>query len=186
VLTLRELRRLVMSMTEEDLLRQLGPFVLIQRPPEPEAAAATRMMGLPPSARTTQVARSERVTTQALSILFEFDDLRVATLPPVDGEGALSVGRLPDCDLVLDDASVSKRHAALRWESAAGLCTLEDLGSTNGTFLNAATRLRGPVALRDGDIVSFGEVPFWYLITSTLYARLRDLSATRRGGLHSG
>jgi hypothetical protein len=185
VLTIRELRRLVISLSAGEFHRQLGPFVLIQRPKEGQTPTGTLLMGVPMNAQQTMMARAEKVERDALSMLFQFEDLTVATLPPFDG-AALSVGRQLDCDLVLDDPSVSKRHASLTWDPEKAHCMLEDVGSTNGTFLNAAIRLKRRVALRDGDIVSFGEVAFWYLLSGTLHARLRDGSGLARVGARSG
>jgi hypothetical protein len=68
-----------------------------------------------------------------------------------DGE-SLVVGRDPGCELVIEDPRVSKRHAQLRWSGDGW--TLEDLGSKNGTAVNA-TPVEG-AALHDGDAISFG------------------------------
>ena len=46
----------------------------------------------------------------------------------------LTIGRLPECDITLNDANVSRRHAQLR--RTATLVYLIDLGSTNGTLVN--------------------------------------------------
>ena len=79
-----------------------------------------------------------------------------------DGENIL--GRGTDSLVWIDAQSVSRRHAVLN--VAAGLATLEDLGSKNGTFVNGI-RLSSPVALRDGDELRVGSVP----MTLTIYAR---------------
>jgi DNA-binding winged helix-turn-helix (wHTH) protein len=71
-----------------------------------------------------------------------------------DGENIL--GRGTDSLVWIDAQSVSRRHARL--VIAAGLATLEDLGSKNGTFVNGI-RLNAPVALRDGDELRVGSVP---------------------------
>ena len=129
-------------------------------------------MGFPASAARTQVVKADQVSSGALSLLFQFDDLVVATVPPLNGVDALTVGRQPDSDLVLDDPSVSKRHAMLRWDDAASRCTIQDTESTNGTFLNASIRLQGETTLKNGDILSFGELQYWFLLTPTLYTKL--------------
>jgi hypothetical protein len=45
-----------------------------------------------------------------------------------------TIGRTPDCDIFLDDVTVSRRHAIVA-QGPEGF-TIEDLGSLNGTFLN--------------------------------------------------
>jgi pSer/pThr/pTyr-binding forkhead associated (FHA) protein len=178
VLTVKELERLSQSLKPEQFRKQLGPFVLIQRPPNEqrpkqhaEPDEVTNPFG---EEESTSVARPNAMSDGTLALLFQFDTLEVTTLPPMEGSEELTVGRLPDCELVIDDASVSKRHAVLRWDAAKSLAIVHDLGSTNGTFINAGPRLKTDWALQDGDIVSFGEVPFWFLLTATLHTKLRQ------------
>ena len=68
--------------------------------------------------------------------------------------GQLIVGRDPSCDIVLDDPSVSRRHA--RVFLAEGRVYLEDLGSQNGTMVNGAA-IHMPCQLRSGDELAAGE-----------------------------
>ncbi len=70
-----------------------------------------------------------------------------------DGE-VITVGRETGNDLVAADAEVSRHHARLVREGEGYL--LEDLGSTNGTFLNGR-RLISPQAIGDGDLINLGE-----------------------------
>ncbi len=69
--------------------------------------------------------------------------------------GEIFVGRASDGDVVLDDPSVSSRHARIERSEDGGV-VLEDLGSTNGTTVNG--RRVGSVRLRSGDRIVFGEV----------------------------
>lgn len=64
------------------------------------------------------------------------------------------VGRVADADVMIDDSTVSRRHAVLR-TSEEGDLELEDLGSSNGTKLNG-NPIEGALTLQDGDLVSFG------------------------------
>jgi predicted component of type VI protein secretion system len=64
------------------------------------------------------------------------------------------LGRDVNNDVVINDAEVSRKHARLTMQ--AGAYVLEDLGSTNGTFVNGQ-RLMGPHILRPGELVLFGE-----------------------------
>lgn len=63
------------------------------------------------------------------------------------------LGRSPEADLVLDDDTVSRRHAVLRGGREA--IEVEDQGSSNGTSING-NQMVGALSLLDGDLVSFG------------------------------
>ena len=63
------------------------------------------------------------------------------------------IGRSPDCDVFLDDVTVSRRHAVLVDEG--GRFSIEDQGSLNGTFVNRARIDR--VELENGDEVQIGK-----------------------------
>jgi Protein of unknown function (DUF3662)/Inner membrane component of T3SS, cytoplasmic domain len=67
--------------------------------------------------------------------------------------GGAVIGRSRDCDIVLDDAGVSRRHARLH--PAAGGWALEDLGSTNGVRLNEE-ELRDTMPVHPGDQIEIG------------------------------
>jgi hypothetical protein len=64
-----------------------------------------------------------------------------------------TIGRSRDCEIVLEDSGISRRHAEIR--PAVGGWTLEDLGSTNGVRLNGRT-LKGAQPLSAGDRVELG------------------------------
>jgi FHA domain-containing protein/zinc ribbon protein len=64
-----------------------------------------------------------------------------------------TIGRSPDCDIFLDDVTVSRNHAVLL--EAGGEYTVEDQGSLNGTFVNRK-RIDG-APLREGDELQVGK-----------------------------
>lgn len=64
------------------------------------------------------------------------------------------VGRDPGADVVIDNPSVSRNHAELRQEG--GDWVLEDLGSSNGTFLHG-DRIEEAAGLEPGDEIGFGK-----------------------------
>jgi hypothetical protein len=64
-----------------------------------------------------------------------------------------TIGRSRDCDIVLEDSSVSRRHAELR-PGGAGW-TIDDLGSTNGVRVNGLT-VHGAHEVQTGDRIEIG------------------------------
>jgi predicted component of type VI protein secretion system len=66
----------------------------------------------------------------------------------------VTLGRDITNDIVINDPEVSRHH--MRLTRGAGSYTLEDLGSTNGTFVNGQ-RLTGAKPLNNGDMVGLGE-----------------------------
>jgi hypothetical protein len=76
------------------------------------------------------------------------------SMPRAEGAGEVTFGRAPTCTIsVLDDAFVSNLHA--RFFHAEGVSWVEDLGSTNGSYLNGA-RFVGAEPIGKGDRVQFG------------------------------
>lgn len=65
----------------------------------------------------------------------------------------ITIGRLPECTISINDSNISRNHAEIR----AGIATyvVADLNSTNGTLVNG-TKIIGQHNLSDGDIISFG------------------------------
>lgn len=70
--------------------------------------------------------------------------------------GVTTIGRAPECDLRLDEPGMSRVHARLL-PTEDGLL-LEDLGSTNGSFVNGKRVLRGEA--RAGDEIGFDTLRF--------------------------
>ena len=65
------------------------------------------------------------------------------------------VGRSPTAQIIINEASVSRQHA--RFMVMGEQVTLEDMGSSNGTFVNDV-RTQAPVLLKDSDIIRLGTV----------------------------
>jgi hypothetical protein len=93
------------------------------------------------------------------------------TLPPDLGNTEVevdmkrfSIGRTPENDLVIEDSSLSRRHALI--EKVDGRFNLSDCGSSNGTLVNGRA-VTGMTELRDRDVLTFGGV-------SDIVVRLQD------------
>ena len=84
-------------------------------------------------------------------------------LPPSSfvGDRYFTIGRGSDCNITLQDGSVSSHHAVLALEK--GALWLRDLGSTNGLLVN---ELRvTSAALEHGDVVRIGATDLRYLLS---------------------
>jgi hypothetical protein len=71
----------------------------------------------------------------------------------------ISIGRAPQCEVVLDDRNISRMHCRL--DLSHGLVTVTDLGSMNGTFLNGA-RISGTARLDPGSSLKIGPYTLEY------------------------
>lgn len=118
------------------------------RPPVPASVGATVA-----PAPATRVAPPPRAMAPALG-------LRVVEPATLAGgrfalAGECTIGRAPTCDIVLDDTYVSQVHARLL--PAPDGWVVEDLLSTNGTYVNRA-KVTAPIPLRAGDRLQVGNV----------------------------
>ncbi|HET9656141.1 MAG TPA: FHA domain-containing protein [Kineosporiaceae bacterium] len=69
------------------------------------------------------------------------------------GQATILIGRAPECTLVLEDDYASNRHARFTYNQ--GVWMIEDLGSTNGTFLGRS-RIETPTPVEPGVSVRIG------------------------------
>jgi hypothetical protein len=79
--------------------------------------------------------------------------LRYEGRSAVLGSQGAAIGRSRDCDVVLSDENVSRRHAEVR--PSGGSWIVKDLGSTNGVKVNGR-RIQGPQSLKPGDTIELG------------------------------
>jgi len=138
--------------TDERL--RLGEFGIQARLVQPAAAAEE-----PPApgahGRTMVYSAADRLAEP----LREPDPRRRTARVRVDGRTAIVgsqgavLGRSRDCDIVLDDANVSRKHAEVR--PSGGSWIVRDLGSTNGVKVNGR-RIQGPQSLKRGDAIELG------------------------------
>jgi pSer/pThr/pTyr-binding forkhead associated (FHA) protein len=77
-----------------------------------------------------------------------------------------TMGRASGADFVVDAALVSRVHCRLTLNAEGGRLEIEDLGSTNGTFVNGRkVGKSGKTILKDGDKLTVGRVQF--MVSST-------------------
>ncbi|WP_158895200.1 FHA domain-containing protein [Amycolatopsis anabasis] len=73
-------------------------------------------------------------------------------------QGITTIGRSRDCDIVLEDVTVSRQHAEIRHEQ--GQFVIRDCGSLNSTYLNRSPVREAPLA--EGDEVWIGKFRLAY------------------------
>jgi pSer/pThr/pTyr-binding forkhead associated (FHA) protein len=86
--------------------------------------------------------------------------IELVAIEPADQAGRryplgdeITVGRAAGCQVTVDDTYVSQLHA--RVFTRDGQVLVEDLGSTNGTYLNRS-KVSGPMAMQKGDRLQIG------------------------------
>ncbi|HUA12022.1 MAG TPA: DUF3662 and FHA domain-containing protein [Solirubrobacteraceae bacterium] len=141
--------------TDERL--RLGEFGIQARLSAPPERAAARPAPAPEAGHTMIYSASDRVGGAAREARSRpraprallVGDGRTLVVPP---SGAV-IGRSRQCDIVLDDAGVSRRHAEIVPQGGAWI--LRDLGSTNGVLVDGAT-VSGEHRLADGERIALG------------------------------
>ena len=130
-----------------ELRRALG-----DHPKEPVFIRTVHGTGFAFAAEAVDVAAPSSAKTPPLRCWLMWNERRFV-LP----EGVSLIGRDPRCDVWLDASRVSREHARIAVDGSRDLVTIEDVGSTNGTFVGKA-RVTAPTALRDGDRLEIGSV----------------------------
>jgi pSer/pThr/pTyr-binding forkhead associated (FHA) protein len=106
----------------------------------------THAGGSTPARRPTEVVCLRGLSPRVAGQMFAIDNVKI-------------VGRSPRCDVVLDDASVSRTHAVLAPEPDGGSLHVSDMGSGNGTWVNDV-RITGRAVVSSGDRLNIGRLAF--------------------------
>ncbi len=117
---------------------------IVEMRPEAPARASRQTRSAPPPKRASKKLPRKAVIVEGASKSGKSFDLN----------GELVLGRGERCHIVLDDTYVSNVHA--RIFDKDGRVLVEDLGSTNGTYLNRR-RITSPMELHRGDQVKVGK-----------------------------
>ena len=120
---------------------------------EPVSAVGARLAGLPPAANDGVGVTAVRAALPRY-VLRTVSGTGFGRNYPVAGPTV--IGRAPECSIRLDEAGISRMHARLL-PTDAGV-QLEDLGSTNGSFINGKRVLAGEA--RIGDEIAFDTIRF--------------------------
>ena len=117
------------------------------------ASAEERGTAAPEGRRAARAAGGRAARKGPSRLVVTAGPLAGTTLP-LRPAGTL-IGRSPECALVLDDDYASGRHARI-YQSDGGAWMVEDLRSTNGTYLGA-TRLTEPREVAAGSVLRIGQ-----------------------------
>jgi len=141
---------LVLQLTRAGFLALLWLFVLAAlRVVKSDLYAASGLRAALPPRRGASAPRRGRAARQLIVTHGALTGTRVA----LDGRPIL-IGRADDSTLVLDDDYASTRHARLSF--SGGEWFVEDLGSTNGTYLDRA-KVTGPTRVPPGVPIRIGK-----------------------------
>lgn len=102
------------------------------------------------AAKRSKLSLRQRRSTASTIVLVEPLEVAGAAYPVT---GSLTIGRAAGCEITLDDTFISQLHARVSM-SESGV-VVEDLGSTNGTYLNRR-RVTAPVVVAPGDVIQVG------------------------------
>lgn len=159
----RDFVKIVATLTREEFLEQFPhPLLLFsERPGALDGFAHTRLVEPVEGSQAI-----DRFSQQAL----DFVPLLPNPKPGREFPHKAFVGRDKRRDFVIQHSTVSNRHACLFFEPEPGVWKLVDSGSTNGTQLRGRALSPGdPVALHDGDVITFGKVDFLFFTPDGAY-----------------
>lgn len=147
----RALEVLLVALVWLFFLRVIRAVWVEVRPPKPRAGAVAAVTG--PSAGAGQAVVGGRGRPLRLRVV----DPEESRGLEFDLPGEVTVGRAAGCGVRIDDAYTSSLHARIYRRD--GTLWVDDLGSTNGTWVNAE-RVTGPTRLGRGDLVQVGGTVF--------------------------
>ena len=124
-----------------------------------ESGSDTTMSYTPEEGEEESAAILDEIKTEGPALVVRLGGGRAGEHFLLQNEST-TVGRSPDCDVFLDDVTVSRKHALVQQRD--GKFLLEDQGSLNGTFLNRHRIESGQ--LDDGDELQIGKYRLTFLL----------------------
>ena len=91
--------------------------------------------------------------------------------------GKMVIGRMVTSDIVINDGAASRRHAELYFDSTTELVTINDLKSSNGTYVNRQ-RISGFYRLQNGDVIRIGQTVMHLTNITNISTEQKDISGT--------
>lgn len=93
--------------------------------------------------------------------------------------GKMLVGRMDTCDIVINDSAASRRHAEIFYDPLPDLVTINDLKSSNGTYVNRQ-RITGFIRLQNGDVIRIGQTVMNLARIAAAAADQKGITGTRQ------
>jgi two-component system cell cycle response regulator len=127
----------------------------------------------------SDTARSKSDTARRKPVLITLDGRRVSERFVITGRQTI-LGRDTSVDVHVSDGEVSRQHCVVEWtnfeerDATDPICRIEDLGSTNGTFLNGSP-VKEAVSLRDGDQIRVGRTVLGFFLKDERVLELDQL-----------
>ena len=119
---------------------------------------------------------SEMARTAGAPPLGPTSVIRIGQRRVILGQGESTVGRDADCDVVINDASVSRRHAIIVVAGRQAL--IRDLDSKNGTRVGGV-RINRETMLESGEVVTFGNIDAEFVVEVPINASTQTIDITK-------
>ena len=92
--------------------------------------------------------------------------------------GKMVIGRMVNCEIVINDTSASRRHAEIFYDSLTELVTIHDLKSSNGTYINRE-RITRLSRLQNGDVIRIGQTVMYLTKVPDTITDQKGITGTR-------
>lgn len=162
----------LLALGRDEFLAAAAPAALVRRR---TAAGDPTMTGQTLTLDQDELAQDDPGETQPhRRESLDGDDLALEIFPLAKKPGAsfpdrITIGRTPNNDVAIADASVSRLHAYVRARSSGGW-VVADAGSKNGSWLgDAALEPRREVALAPGSVIRLGDVALTFYPSEDLF-----------------
>jgi class 3 adenylate cyclase/pSer/pThr/pTyr-binding forkhead associated (FHA) protein len=92
--------------------------------------------------------------------------------------GKMVIGRMVTSDIVINDIAASRRHAEIYYDAITEVLTINDLKSSNGTYVNRQ-KISGLFRLHDGDVIRIGQTEMHLAQITEAESPVKDITGTR-------